>query len=139
MFYEDVEVGTEIAPLSKHPSTTQLVRWAGATQDPARIHYDKDFAQSVKLPGQIVHGLLKWQFFIQMLTDWIGVDGSIKKVSCRYRDLDLPGDTITCKGKVTRKYIEGGEHCIECEIWLGNEREERTTFGSAVVTVPSRK
>ena len=136
-YYEDVEVGTEIPTLVKHPTTTQLVKWAGATQDPARIHYDKDYAQRVKLPGQIIHGLLKWQWFIQMLSDWIGDDGNIKKVSCQYRGRDLPGDTIKCKGKVTKKYIKDA-HYIECEIWLGNQREERTTSGSAIVTLPSR-
>ena len=138
IYYEDVAVGTEIPTLVKYPTTTQLVKWAGATQDPARIHYDKDYAQGAKLPGQIIHGLLKWQWFIQMLTDWIGDEGNIKKVSCQYRGMDLPGDTIKCKGKVTSKYIKDDEHYIECEIWLGNQREERTTFGSTIVILPSR-
>jgi acyl dehydratase len=139
LFYEDVQVGTEIPDLVKHPTTTQLVKWAGATQDPARIHYDKDYAQSAKLPGQIIHGFLKCQWLIQMLTDWIGDDGNIKKINCRYLGMDLPGDTVTCKGKITKKYIQDGDHCVECDIWLGNQREDKTTAGSAIITLPSNE
>ncbi|MBL7119400.1 MAG: dehydratase [Dehalococcoidia bacterium] len=138
LYYEDVEVGAEITPLVKQPTTRQLVRWAGASGDFNEFHYDKDVAQSAGLPGVIVHGLLKFQFLIQMLTDWIGVDGTLQKVSCRYRGMDFPGDTITCKGTVVNKFVDGDRHCLECEITLENQRGEQTTPGRAIVAVPSR-
>lgn len=138
VYYEDVAVGAEITPLVKQPTTRQLVRWAGASGDFNEFHYDKDVAQSAGLPGVIVHGLLKFQFLIQMLTDWIGVDGTLKKVSCRYRGMDFPGDTITCKGTVINKFVDGDQHCLECEITVENQRGEQTTPGRAIVAVPSR-
>ena len=138
LYYEDVEVGAEITPVVKQPTTRQLVRWAGASGDFNEFHYDKDVAQSAGLPGVIVHGLLKFQFLIQMLTDWIGVDGNLQKVSCRYRGMDFPGDTITCKGTVVNKFVDGDRHCLECEITLENQRGEQTTPGRAIVAVPSR-
>jgi len=139
VYYEDIEVGAEIPPLVKKPTTRQLVRWAGATGDFNEPHYDKDMALSWGLPGVIVHGLLKYQFLIQMLTDWIGVDGDLLKISCQYRGMDFPGDTITCTGKVVKKFVEGDRHCLECEICLSNQRGERTTPGRAVVALPSRR
>jgi acyl dehydratase len=138
IYYEDVEVGTVIPPLVKQPTTRQLVRWAGASGDLNEVHYDKDLALSWGLPGVIVHGLLKYQFLVQMLTDWIGVDGDIRKVSCQYRGMDYPGDTLTCSGTVVGKFIEEGRHCLECEIALENQRGERTTPGRAVLVVPCR-
>jgi len=138
LYFEDVNVGCEIPKLVKKPTITQLVRWAGATQDPARIHYDKDRSQEVKLPGPIVHGLLKCQWLIQMLTLWIGDDGDVKKVSCNYRGMDLPGDNIRCTGRVSKKYVEDGQGCLECELWLGNEREERTVVGVGTVVLPRK-
>ncbi len=138
LYYEDVEVGTEITPLEKKPTTEQLVRWAGASGDYLQIHYDKDFAQSVGLPNILVHGMLKWQFLIQMVTDWIGVDGKLKKSSCRYKGMDFPGDTLTCKGKVVKKFVDDNDQCLECELSLENQRDEITVTGSAVVSVPSR-
>ena len=138
LFYEDVRVGADLPPLVKEPTTQQLVRWAGASGDFYQIHYDKDFAISTGLNGVIIHGALKSAWLGQFLEDWIGEAGTIKKYGCSYRGMDVPGDTIACKGKVTRKYVEGNEHCVECEIWVENSKGERTAPGSAVVVLPSR-
>ena len=138
LFWEDVDVGTEIPPLVKNPTTLQLVRWAGASGDFYQIHYDKDFALGNALPGVIIHGALKSVWLGQLLGDWIGEGGTIKKYDCSYRGMDVPGDTLTCKGTVTKKYVEGEEHCVECDIWLENSKGERTTPGKAVVVLPPK-
>ena len=138
LFWEDVEEGTEITPLVKEPSTQQLVRWAGASGDFYQIHYDKDFALGNDLPGVIVHGALKSAWLGQLLGDWVGESGTIKKYGCSYRGMDVPGDKLTCKGKVVRKYMEGDEHLVDCEIWLENSQGQKTTPGSAVVALPSK-
>jgi len=138
LLYEDVEVGIEIPSLVKESTTQQLVRWAGASGDFYQIHYDKDFAISTGLPGVIIHGALKSAWLGQLLEDWIGESGTIKKYGCSYRGMDIPGDTITCKGKVVKKYVEGDEHCVECEIWVENSKGERTAPGTAVVALPSK-
>lgn len=136
--YEDVEVGTELPTLVKHPTTRQLVMWAGATGDYYELHYDKDFAQNAGFPGVIVHGRLKASFLTQLMTDWIGDEGFLKKFSCRYRGVDYPCQEIKCKGKVTKKYIENGEHLVECEIWTEDPQGEKTTPATAVAILPSR-
>jgi acyl dehydratase len=138
LFWEDIEEGTEVTPLEKQPTTQQLVRWAGASGDFYQIHYDKDFALGNALPGVIVHGALKSAWLGQLLGDWVGEDGSVRKYGCSYRGMDIPGDTLACKGKVTKKYIKGDEHLVECEIWLENSKGEKTTPGTAVVVLPSK-
>lgn len=138
LFWEDVDVGTEIPPLVKNPTTLQLVRWAGASGDFYQIHYDKDFALGNALPGVIIHGALKSVWLGQLLGDWIGEGGAIKKYDCSYRGMDVPGNTLTCKGTVTKKYVEGEEHCVECDIWLENSKGEKTTPGKAVVVLPPK-
>ena len=77
VFYEDIEAGGEIQPLVKHPTTTQLVKFAGASGDYYQIHYDKDFAQANGLPGVIIHGWLTLSFLGQLVTDWIGERGTL--------------------------------------------------------------
>lgn len=138
LYYEDVEEGMEIPPLVKNPSTQQLVKWAGGSGDYYPIHYDKDFALSAGLPGVIVHGRLKASFLTQLLTDWIGDEGTVKKASVQYRGMDFPGEQMTCKGRVTKKYVQDGEHIVECEIRTENPRGEKTTPGNATVILPSR-
>ena len=138
VFYEDIEVDSEIPALVKCPTTMQLVKFAGASGDYYQIHYDKDFAQASGLPGVIVHGWLTLSFLGQMLTDWMGKSGTLVKLSGSYRGMNLVGEDIFCYGKVTRKYVEDGNHYVRLEIWAANPREERTVSGSAVVRLPSR-
>ena len=137
-FWEDVEAGTEITPLVKNPTPQQLVRWAGASGDFYQIHYDKDFALANNLPGIIVHGALKSAWLGQLLGDWVGENGTVKKFGCSYRGMVIPGEPATCKGTVTNKYVEGDEHCVECEIWVENSQGQKTTPGTAVVILPSK-
>ncbi len=136
IYYEDVSLENEIPPLTKRPTTRQLVMWAGASGDYYAIHYDKDFAQSKGLPGVIVHGQLAAAFLGQLITDWIGKQGSLKKFSCSYRGMNFPNETIVCRGKVSKKYIEDGEHYIECSIWAENVKGEKTVTGKAIVALP---
>jgi acyl dehydratase len=137
-FWEDIEVGSDIPSLVKHPTPRQLVMWAGASGDYYEIHYDKDFALTNRLPGIIVHGALKGAWLGQLLSDWVGDKGKLKKYAVSYRGMDVPGDTLTCTGKVTKKYIDGSDHVIEAEIWLANGKGEKTTPGTAVVVFPSK-
>ena len=138
LFWEDVREGQELPPLVKHPTTQQLVMYAGASGDFYQIHYDKDFAVDTGLSGVIIHGALKNAFLGQLVTDWIGETGRLTELAVRYRGMDVPGDTLTCKGRVTRKYVQDGEHRVACEIWLENGKGEKTTPGSATVVLPSR-
>ena len=139
LYWEDVEVGTEIPPLMKHPSTQTLVKWAGGVHDYAQIHYDKDFALSRGLPGVIVHGALRNAYLGQLVWDWMGEQGTLIKLSCQQRGIDVPGDTLICKGKVTKKYLKNDDHYIECEIWVENSMGEKTAPGAATVILPSKE
>ncbi len=138
LYYEDVAVGSEIPTLVKQPTTRQLVMWAGASGDYYQIHYDKDFAQGRGLPGVIVHGQLAGCFLGQLMTDWIGAQGSLKKLTCSYKGMNFPDEPLACKGRVIKKYVENGEHYVECNLRVENAKGERTVSGTAVVTLPSR-
>jgi acyl dehydratase len=138
VYYEDIAVGYEIPPLVKQPTTRQLVMWAGASGDYNPIHYDKDLAQGRGLSGVIVPGQLICSFLGQLMTDWIGEGGSLRKLTCSYKGMNFPGEALTCKGKVTNKYVEDGEHYVECSLWAEDGKGEKTVPGMAVVIVPSR-
>jgi len=138
LFCEDVAVGSEITPLVKQPTTRQLVMWAGASGDFNPIHYDKDFALKRGLPGVVVHGQLAGCFLGQMLTDWLGEEGSLKKLSLSYKGMNFPGEALTCKGTVAKKYVEDDQHLVVLSIWAENPRGEKTVSGTAIVSLPSR-
>tara|TARA_A100001037_G_C15154015_1_gene642305 strand:- start:77 stop:505 length:429 start_codon:yes stop_codon:yes gene_type:complete len=136
IYWSDLQQGDELPTLEKNPTTRQLVMYAGASGDYYEIHYDKDYALNNNLPGPILHGALKNAFLGQLITEWISPLGVLKKLSCQYRGMDVPGDTILGKGVITNKYILDGSHLIDCEIWLENPKGEKTTPGTATVELP---
>ena len=138
-YWEDVAEGTELPPLVKNPTTRQLVQYAGASGDYYEIHYDLEYARGNGLEGVILHGALKNAFLGQLMTNWMGPQGTLKRLSCQYRGMDRPGGPITAKGAVTRKYQQDGEHRVDCTIWLENAQGEKTTPGAATVSLPSRE
>ena len=125
----NVQVGQEIPELVKHPTTRQLVQYAGAQGDFYEIHYDQAYAKSVGLPGVILHGLLKAAFLGQLITDWLGDRGTLKTFEVSYRGIDQPGHPYRCRGRVTR--VDGDE--AEIEVWSEDEAGKRTTVGTATV------
>lgn len=139
LYYEDVQEGSAIPTLEKTPTTRTLVQWAGASGDFFELHYDKDFAKSMGYPNVLVHGRLEAAYLTQLLTDWIGEQGQIKKISVQYRGNAFPGQKLLCKGKVTKKYQKDGQNLVEAEIWVENPEGQRITPGTAIVALPSRK
>ena len=125
----NVQVGQELPELVKHPTTRQLVQYAGAQGDFYEIHYDQGYAQSVALPGVILHGLLKAAFLGQLVTDWLGDKGRLITFEASYRGVDAPGHPYRCRGRVTG--VDGDN--VELEVWGEDEHAKRTTIGTASV------
>ena len=139
VFYEDVQEGAELPTLEKLPTTRTLVMYAGASGDFFELHYDKDFASKLGFrSGPIVHGRLQAAMLSQLITDWIGDQGELKKFAIQYRGNALPGEKFLCKGKVTKKYVEGGQNLVECEVWGENPKGDKLTPGTVVVSLPSK-
>tara|TARA_Y100001934_G_scaffold278822_1_gene381021 strand:- start:1095 stop:1478 length:384 start_codon:yes stop_codon:yes gene_type:complete len=123
----------ELPELKKNCSTQQLVLWAAGSGDFYQIHYDLEFAKSTGLDGLIVHGALKHAFLGQLLHDWIGNEGRIKRFGCSYRGMDVPNQDIMCRGKVVKKYEENGERLVDVQVWTENPEGKQTTPGTATV------
>lgn len=145
LFWDDVAVGMEIPPYPRTVTLMELNRFAGANDEFVLIHMDKDYSQNVaRLPDIIVMGNLKYTYLSNMMNNWIGEGGTLKRLSAQYRGMDIPGPalstepTMTCKGKVTKKYIQNGDHYVECEVWVENKEEQITTPGAAIIILPAR-
>ena len=138
VYFQDIAVGNEIPSLVKQPGNVQLFLFSTVTRNPHRIHYDKDFAVLEGHPDLLVHGPLQGAFLVQLMTDWIGPRGKLKRIAYQNRARAFVGDTITCKGRVTKVYIEGGENLVDCDIWDERQTGEICSPGTATVSLPSR-
>ena len=138
LYFEDVSQGQEVTTLTQHCDSQRLVFWAAGSGDFYQIHYDKDFAQRTGLPDRIVHGALKHALLGRMLHEWVGEKGRVKQVACQYRGMDMVDKDVICKGTVTAKRSEDGEHLVDLEVWTETSEGQKTTPGTASVALPSR-
>lgn len=128
-----ITVGYELPSLTFVPGTEQLVRYAAAANDFARIHYDADYAVARGFEGVIVHGLLKAAYLGQVVTNWAGDLGRVRNFRAEYRKVDRPGNLITSRGRVVRVVPEEGKLVVHVKLWTENASGTATTLASAIV------
>jgi acyl dehydratase len=139
IYFEDIGVGDSLPALIKRPTPRQLVMWAGASGEFSEMHYDKDLALQQGFPGIIVHGMLMASFLAQLITDWMGERGDLKRIKTRNEQFVLVKEDIICKGSVAKKYVEKNDHYVECELWVEDRKGERRVSATAIVTLPGRE
>jgi acyl dehydratase len=137
IFYEDVEMGYEIGPLRVEMKRRQIVNFVKEARLNFRRFTDEEYARSEGLGGAIVPGSYSMSLFSRMLTDRFGV-GSIKKLGVNYRGLIHHGEVMVCRGMVINKLVDGGEHLLECDVFMENQRGEKPIKGNATILIPSR-
>ena len=131
--WESIQVGEKLPELKKQPGVTQLVKYAAGSGDFNPLHHDYNFFQSQALGSIIVHGRFKYASLGELVSNWLGHEGRIKKISCQYRGMDYPNKQFICKGQVDKKWEEGGEKLAELTIWAEDEAGKQTTPGKAIV------
>lgn len=138
-YFEDVHEGDELGPLEKQPSTVSLFRYSAVTWNPHRIHYDERYAaEGEGHPGVLVQAHLHGAYLTQLVMDWMGAGGILRKLSWQNRQRAIPGDTLTCRGRAVSTYREDGKGFVKCEIWEENQRGEVCAPGESLVELPLR-
>jgi acyl dehydratase len=100
--WDDVEVGTELPPLSVALQRVNLVMYAGASGDFNPIHWNQRFAQAVGLPDVIAHGMLTMASAGRVVTDWVGDPGAVLSYGVRFtRPVVVPDDDRGARVEIT--------------------------------------
>ncbi len=129
--------GAAIAPfVVEHLTRTDLVRYAGASGDFNPIHHDEHFARAAGNPTVFGHGMLTAGFVAKCITDFVGA-GNLRRYKVRFATRVWPGDTITCGGRVTRRYQEAGETRIDGEVTATTQKGETAVTGTFTAAVPA--
>jgi acyl dehydratase len=134
--FDQVEVGQEIPSLEHVFDRMDAIVYAGASGDFNPIHVNPYFAKEVAmLPDVIAHGLFNMALLGKMVMDWIGDPGYLRKLSCQFRGMVIPGDKVIFKGRVREKLPD---NLVALDVWA--EKEDGTIVlkdGEAVVYIPS--
>jgi acyl dehydratase len=151
-FWEDVEIGTEMTPVLEKGLLTmmEIIRFglfvAGM---PRRIEQRRPYVEigfsreemqkSSGLENASDYGPQRVCWLSQFVTDWMGDNGTFKKMSCQVRHPSIIGDINFVKGKVKGKRIQDNEHLVDLEIWVENQAGLVTAPGQATVALPSKQ
>jgi acyl dehydratase len=110
---QSVKVGDEITPLSRTVTQDQINAYAEASGDVNPIHVNEEFARMVGLPGTIAHGMLDMGILTEAVSRWAGGGDRVASIRCRFSKPLLPGDTITCTGRVVEVDEDAGIATLE--------------------------
>ncbi len=139
VFYEDVEVGSELPPLVNAPiSHTQLVRYAGASGDFNPLHTDPQIGIDMGLGGTIAHGMLIMGFLGHFVSDYLGGPSALRRFGVRFQSMTRDDNVITCTGVITKKYEQDGQHFIEANVSAKDEQGDTKASGSFSAVLPTR-
>ena len=118
-----VKEGDERSFQIENISRTHFVRYAGGGGDFNPIHHDQTVAEAAGLPTVFGMGMFTAGVLSRVPTDWFGPE-SVKRYAIRFASRIWPGDTITCKGTVTRVYDEGGVTHVDLDLSVENQSGE---------------
>ncbi|MBC78523.1 MAG: hypothetical protein CL772_00080 [Chloroflexi bacterium] len=138
-YFEDIKLGEIIGPKIINVDRKQLVMYAGASQDFNEFHYDDNVAKKAGHKGIIIHGALKSAWLAQLMVDFAGVQGNLRKFNVSYRGVDFPYENLKYYGKITNKFIDNSVGFVEIELSLENAEGKITTPASALVELPIKK
>ncbi len=131
--YDSVKVGDAIPTITiDGVSRPDFVRYAGASGDFVPLHYDQTFVEAAGIPTVFAQGMWTAGCLSRCLTDYAGA-GNVRRFKVRFARQVWPGDTLTCRGKVTNKLERNGEKVVEGELEVLNQKGEATVKGNFAV------
>lgn len=137
-YWEDVEVGEEIEGFTLDITLRRAFLQVSGSQDWYPAHFDPAFARRAGHEDTFMNTGFLQAALVRLVTDWMGDNGFLKRLRFEMRRQQRPGDTMACRGRVTRKFTEEGVGGVDLDVWLENQREGITTPGWAVVMLPRR-
>ena len=137
LFFDDVNEGDQAAEFSHELDRMDLVKYAGASGDFNPIHTNEVAAQQAGQPSVFGHGMFTMGILGKALTDYVGV-GNLKRYQVRFTKQTWPGEKLTTKITVAKKYEADGEHLVDLDCEVVNPDGEVKVSGSATAALPTR-
>jgi acyl dehydratase len=149
IYFEDINIGDAMPTFTSPPITrTHLVRYAGASGDFNPLHHDNTFVAMFGMQRVIAHGMLIMGITSNAITEWID-NKYLKNFKVRFSGMTEPADltdfentkaraTITITGNVVKKFAEGGENRIQCELQAADALGNVKLTGSFIAALPSK-
>jgi hypothetical protein len=117
----------------RHPSGA-LLNDFGVPDTIEAVHWDKDLAQTVGVPGPYDYGPQRASWGMTLVTNWMGDAARLLSYELTLRKHVLVGDAIWISGVVAGVAPDEGERgVISIDLQMRNQRDETVASGSASV------
>ena len=136
-YFEDVEPGDIIGPLIKQPSREE-VRAFGEVSHLGGRFTSEEAAHEEGYDRWIVSAWQSMGYLAQVITNWMGPNGSLSKFQVFFRRVVVPGDRLECRAVVTDVLTRDNHHIVVMDAFMENQRGEHPIQGTAEVVLPSR-
>lgn len=129
-----LEVGNELPAKTFKVTREDLIRYAGASLDFNKIHWNERVAKSVGLPNVIAHGMFTMGKCIQIVADWIENPAKVVDYQVRFASpVVVPDDEAGALVEVSAKIVENVDNKIKIDIQARSEGSK--VLGKAVAIV----
>lgn len=134
--WDDVREGQELTSVTFPLTLRNLMIDVSGTRDLYPIHHDRDFARQNGARDVFVNTMFYQGLFGRIVTDWAGPEAFLRKLRFQMRLPNCPGDVITSRAWITRKYEHDGQRLLDIEARLDNQLSPDTTIASMTVELP---
>ncbi|WP_141005183.1 FAS1-like dehydratase domain-containing protein [Nocardioides humi] len=112
----------------------------GIPEPPEAVHWDSQLARMAGVPEAYDYGPERISWLSTLVTNWAGDHGFLEELYCEIRGFNLIGDLSRGRGVVTEVSPpdEGGSGRVRLDVWIENQRGDKTAKGFAVVRLPGR-
>ena len=132
--------GIALRQYRKHPAWVFRDPNTCALEPIYGVHYNQAAAQASGLPYSYDTAVQRHCWLLQLLTNWMGDDGWVKRSYAKYRNFVYLSDVVWIHGKITKKYVnDQGEGCVDIKTSAVNQRGEDVMPGISTVLLPSKE
>jgi acyl dehydratase len=133
--YASVNSGDVLPPLELPPVTREMLeRYAEASFDRNPVHTDFEAARAAGAGDVFAHGMLQMAWLGRVVTNWTG-QRDLREFEARFVAMTLPGERITCTGRVVEKLEREGLRLVRITLTAANESGEIKAAGEALVAL----
>lgn len=101
-------------------------------------HEDFHLAAQRGMPGPFDNGVMRFAWVCPLVTNWMGDDGTLKRLYVQVRTPAIYGDTTWYQGTVTDRRRDGDHAVVKLRITGTNQVGITTTTGEAEVVLPTK-
>ena len=120
--WNELSEGQTLPPLEFGPVTmTTQVMDASGTRDLYPIHHDREFAKAAGARDIFLNTMWYQGLLGRFVNEWGGPESFIRKLGFDMRAPNCPGDTLTVRGTVKKKYEDEGKKLVDLDVRIDNQ------------------